>query len=85
MSIFQSQISGVPKGFVLGPIVFDIFLKDLLTLENSEIYNFADGNTIFSISKEKETLLTTLEKDLEKAVYLFIYTLFKVDLHITFQ
>ena len=53
----------------MGAILFNIFLSDLLTtLENSEIYNFADDNTISSISKEKQALLTTLEKDSEKAI-----------------
>ena len=39
-----------------------------MTLENSEIYNFADDNTISVFSKEKQALLTTLEKDSKKAV-----------------
>ena len=69
LSTFQSLISAVSQGSILGPILFNIFLNDLLTtLENSEIYNFADDNTISSISKEKEALLTTLEKDSQKAV-----------------
>ena len=68
-STFQSLISVVPQGSILGPILFDIFLNDLLTtLEKSEIYNFADDNTISSISVEKEALLTTLEKVSEKAI-----------------
>ena len=59
LSTFQSLISGLQQGYILGPILFNIFLNDLLTtLENSEIYNFADDNTTSSIPKEKEALLT---------------------------
>ena len=36
-----------------------------MTLENSEIYNFADDNAISVISKEKQALLASLEKDSE--------------------
>ena len=53
-------------------ILSDIFLNDLLTtLENLQIYNFADGNTIsssFSFFFLKKALPATLEKESEKAV-----------------
>ena len=67
LSTFQSLISGVSQGSILGPILFNLFLNDLLTTpENSEIYNFAEDNTISL--KENEALLTTFGKESEKAV-----------------
>ena len=49
-STFQSLISGVPQGSILGPILINVFLNDILTtLESSEIYSLADDNTISSI------------------------------------
>ena len=51
----QVLSSGVPQGSTLGPILFNLFLYDLLeVLENSDIYNFADDNAI-SVASKKET------------------------------
>ena len=49
-----------------------LFLKPLREEDvNSKIYNFAGDNTISLISKEKEALPTTSEKDSDKAVEWF--------------
>ena len=46
-STFQILLSDVPLGSLLGPILFNIFINDLLmSTKNSELHKFADDNTI---------------------------------------
>ena len=72
LSDFLTLLSGVPQGSILGPILFNIFLNDLLaTLKLSELYNFADDNTISATADNMDDLLYTLKHESEQAVRWF--------------
>ena len=71
-SSFQTLLSGLTQGLILGPILFHIFLNDLLTvLKKLQLYKFADDNSISAVSKNTNDLLITLKNESELQVKWF--------------
>ena len=65
-SYFLSITSGVPQGSILGPLLFLIYINDMVTNIESEIFLFADDTSLFSIASNWNLVQETLNRDLIK-------------------
>ena len=64
--------TGVPQGFVLGPLLLNIFINDFIySIKQSEVYNFADDNPLFSCGHSFEVVASSLEEGISKSMYWF--------------
>lgn len=71
-SDWVTNIKGVPQGSILGPLLFNIFINDLLYLEvNSKIYNYADDNTLSFTHTDIKEIHIKLKADCLKVMNWF--------------
>ena len=53
---------GVPQGSILGPLLFNIHLRDLFYfLEDLDIASYVDDTTLYTVKESKDSVINALE------------------------
>ena len=63
-STWSSIKAGVPQGSVLGPILFLIYINDIILELKSDVRIFADDTSLFTVVDDRVTAHQTLQHDL---------------------
>ena len=73
-SSFVDIDRGIPQGSILGPLLFNIFLNDLLLdFKLTEICYFADDNSLYKGDKNLELLKKLLTEGIKEVLEWFKY------------
>ena len=71
-SYFKDIISGVPKGSIISPMLFNAFLNDFFfCIRKVLIHDFADDNTLSSFAKSVTLLVEILMAESQNAIKWF--------------
>ena len=72
ISDFETIISRVPQGSIVGPILFNCFFNDFFYfIEKASIHNFADENTLSMFEETIQNLIALLENESNTATEWF--------------
>ena len=73
----KNIIAGVPQGSIDGPLLFNLFINDLIFFITTFLSNYADDNSLYNTGKDLELIKSVLVKDF-RAVKEWFYENFMI-------
>ena len=62
LSFWRDIEYGVPQGSILGPLLFNLHLRDLsYFLDDVDAASYADDTTLYTVKENKDSVINTLE------------------------
>ena len=62
-SSLNEVITGAPQGSILGPLLQNIFLNNIMFISKCQLCNYADENTLYKSEKNRPKIKNDLEMD----------------------
>ena len=59
----KNIIAGVPEGSIDGPLLFNLFINDLIFFITTSLSNYADDNSLYNTGKDLELAKSVLVND----------------------